>query len=219
MEETYVPGLNRKKQQSAPVAEPTSVMPTQRTYIDNEDSEVPVVGFLYSLSRGGEPEWWPLHIGRNTIGKSEDMDIVLSEGSISSHHANINLKRLRRSGNALAASLVDVGSKTGIILNDEELDYDPHTIHNEDIITFGLNYKCVVILIDPTKYGLEESAEFQPIDTVGSKRGKNEMEEDPFYGLEAIDSEGSAPMQYDPNSTVSFNGGGIDLIGGAKKII
>ncbi len=220
MDETYVPGLNSKKQQQ-PVQESMEMTQTIKGANLGEDSETPVVGFLYSLSRGGEPEWWPLHIGQNKIGKSAEMDICLSERSISSHHANINLKRLRRKGNALAASIVDVGSKTGIILNEEELDYEPRTLKNEDIVTFGLNYKCVVILIDPTKYGLEEAEEFTPTATV-RKANKSidfseAVEEDPFSGL---DSGSTDTMKYDPNATVSINGGGgIDLSGGGTKIL
>ncbi len=220
MDETYVPGLNSKKHQPAQEI----VEQPQPLGVSNisEESETPVVGFLYSLSRGGEPEWWPLHIGQNKIGKAADMDICLSERSISSHHANINLKRLRRKGNSLAASIVDIGSKTGIILNDEELDYEPRTLKNEDIVTFGLNYKCVVILVDPTKYGLEESSEFIPAAKMPKVRKSieldQELEEDPFSGLDSTTSDTIG--KFDPNATISVNGGiGIDLSGGGTKIL
>lgn len=215
MEETFVPGLNRKKeaQNEKAAGDETMVM-----YPSDKDSTVPVVGFLYSLSKEGVPEWWPLYIGQNKIGKADHMDICLKESSISSHHANINLKRLRRSGNALAASLVDVGSKTGILLNDEELDYEPRSLHNEDVITFGLNYKCVILLIDPTKYGLEPSSEFVAVEAEQkSKTVKENDEFDPFDDFEQ--KGGTIRAGYNPEATVSVTGDGIDLSVGKTKIL
>lgn len=224
MDETYVPGLNREKSRknisNSPFPGNDFPEVNERRYAgDNDKEEIPVVGFLYSLSRGGEPEWWPLHIGQNKIGKDADMDICLAEASITGHHANINIKRMRRSGNALAASIVDVGSKNGIILNDEEIDYEPHTIKNEDIVTFGLSYKCVIILVDPTKYGLTVSEEFVAAGPATKRKAEqfvpvNEPkdenpgipERDPFEGL-------------DRNATVNISGTGIDLSGGSTKIL
>ena len=40
-------------------------------------SEKPVIGFLYSVSKKGKSEYWPLHIGKNTIGTSNKCDINL----------------------------------------------------------------------------------------------------------------------------------------------
>ena len=224
MDDTYVPGLNREKsgrEFPAEVKQPSRT--TETPYQSNStvsEGETPVVGFMYSLSRGGEPEWWPLHIGQNKIGKDADMDICLSEGSISAHHANINIKRMRRSGNALSASIVDVGSKNGIILNDEELDYEPHTIHNEDIVIFGLNYKCAIILIDPTKYGLTENPDFVPLSapkTTSKAFENNATEVGPQPGFPAP---GIDPFEgFNDNSTINISGGGIDLDGGATKIL
>ena len=45
----------------APVAGPAPVEAAQ--------AAVPVVGFLYSISRQGFGEYWPLHVGTNTIGR------------------------------------------------------------------------------------------------------------------------------------------------------
>lgn len=227
MEKTYVPGLNHKTPQGAQGENGDNNMTEAHKmpgFSAAEGEEPAVVGFLYSLSRGGDPEWWPLHIGQNKIGKSADMDICLAEQSISSHHANINLKRLRRKGNALAASIIDVGSKTGIILNDEELDYDAHKLENEDIVTFGLNYKCVVILVDPTKYGLDENEEFAPANQTPKKKATiiefaEIPEPDPFSGLEDT-ATAATGSKFDPNSTINTSGiDGIDLSGGGTKIL
>lgn len=219
MDETYVPGLNREKSsKDYPAAPAASTMPFEPAGAAPAEEEIPVVGFLYSLSRGGEPEWWPLHIGQNKIGKDANMDICLSEASISGHHANINIKRMRRSGNALSASLIDMGSKNGIMLNDDELDYEPHTIHNEDIVTFGLNYKCVIILVDPTKYGLGESEEF--VATAPARKNMRQTMEDPMMSPDKTTIPASDPFEgFDDNSTINISGTGIDISGGATKIL
>lgn len=224
MDETYVPGLNREKtRRDYPEATAPAYVPEMREQgrpSAKDEGETPVVGFLYSLSKGGEPEWWPLHIGQNKIGKDADMDICLAEASITGHHANINIKRMRRSGNALAASLVDVGSKNGIILNDEELDYEPHSIKNEDIVTFGLNYKCVIILVDPTRYGLDESPEFVATSAAPRKRSSEPaptMVAD-MPGIPQMPA--SDPFEgFNDNATINISGGGVDLSGGATKIL
>lgn len=219
MDETYVPGLNNRE--NAGRRMPEADMPTIpnvpqdnfRTPTRHDDAD-PVVGFLYSLSRGGAPEWWPLHIGQNKIGKDADMDICLGEASMTGHHANINIKRMRRSGNALSASIVDVGSKNGIILNDEELDYEPHALKNEDRVIFGLNYKCVVILVDPTKYGLEESEDFVATNAAAAPKTNDAMPEIP-----TVPSAGFDPFEgFNDNATVNISGG-VDLSGGATKIL
>lgn len=82
MDETYVPGLNQESGRR------TIVTPEKNATLSidanvhhpmaNDTGESPVVGFLYSLSRGGDPEWWPLYIGQNKIGKDAQMDICLA---------------------------------------------------------------------------------------------------------------------------------------------
>ena len=54
----------------------------------------PVVGFLYSISRQGIGEYWPLHIGSNKIGRSGNCDICLKEGTVSDIHAELNIKQM-----------------------------------------------------------------------------------------------------------------------------
>ena len=95
-----------------------------------------------------------MYVGINRIGKSEEADIKLLEGSVSDIHANIQIKRMRSNGGRLIATIVDAGSKNGIVVNDEELDYDRHQIKNGDIITIGLSYKLAFILVDPIEYKL-----------------------------------------------------------------
>lgn len=232
MDETYVPGLNKSQaQQSAPYGQvdPTVLAGNLGAPIPTpaHASGAPVVGFLYSLSRNGEPEYWPLTVGQNTIGNGSTMDICLGEASVSNHHANINIKRMKTKGNALVASIQDVGSKNGIMLNDEELDYDLTPIKNEDVVTFGNNYKCVIMLIDPVKYGLSESAEF--IATAKSATPVSAGVVPPTIpsvpaGMPAMPQ--MPPVNKDPfsgfndNNTLNVSGGGgFDLGGGKTQIL
>lgn len=146
--ETYIPGMNDYTPGSAPVSAGPQTKPN-----------TPVVGFLYSISRKGIGEYWPLHLGTNTIGRADDCDICLKEMSVSSKHATLSIKQMK-STHKLIASIRDTGSKTGMYLNDEELDYENHTCKANDIITIGANYKLLLLLIDAEEYGLSVAEDF-----------------------------------------------------------
>ena len=145
---TYVPGMH----ENAPGVDDESTPVTNDT---------PVVGFLYSISRKGIGEYWPLHLGTNTIGRAEDCDVRLNEQSVSEHHAVISIKQMK-STNTLIASIRDVGSKNGIFLNEDELDYDNHPCKMHDLILIGHNYKLLLLLIDAERYGLTVAKDFVP---------------------------------------------------------
>ena len=130
-----------------------------RSDATNNKMREPVVGFLYSISRQGIGEYWPLHIGRNTIGRSTDCDVCLRERTVSDLHAALNIKQMKTTRKVLA-SLKDEGSRNGIFVNDEELTYDTHACNSNDIITIGLHYKLLLILIDAEQMGLSVSEEF-----------------------------------------------------------
>ena len=132
--------------------------PSQR----KEEAE-PVVGFLYSMSHNGAAEYWPLHLGSNTIGKSPDNDICLMEASVSNSHATINIKQMKTTGNVIAF-IRDIGSKSGIYLNETELDYEGHSCKNGDIITIGDAYKLLLIIIDANAIGLCPADNFKEIE-------------------------------------------------------
>lgn len=151
---TVVPGMSGLQNGAQFVA------PAQPVAAANSHG-VPVVGFLYSISRQGIGEYWPLHIGRNTIGRSAQNDICLQERTVSELHASINIKQLK-STKKLLASIRDEGSKTGIFLNKEELDYGIHECANHDLITIGDNYVLLLILIDAEEMGLKVSENFLP---------------------------------------------------------
>lgn len=166
---------------------------------ESEDgNSSPVVGFLYSISRQGIGEYWPIHIGSNKIGRSEDCDICLKENTVSEIHAELNVKQMKTSHKVLA-SIKDVGSKNGIFVNEEELDYSTHECFNNDLITIGLNYKLLLILIDSVALGLTVSKDFMPV-------------EDDDYDADIIQQSNTNFNPYDHNNRAQ--GGTVPMDGG-----
>ena len=92
-------------------------------------------------------EFCPLHIGKNTIGSSPKCDICLSEATVSENHASITVRVLENQEKTIA-SLKDTDSTNGTKINGEDVDFDANKIKNGDIIRFGTNYECLLILID-----------------------------------------------------------------------
>ncbi len=168
MDETYIPHMNSGNGQAGQaVNDPVNVdawanarqghapvTPELRT------PGAPVVGFLYTLSNNNQAEFWPLQIGTNRIGSAADCDVRLAEKTVSDHHCEI-LVRLQRKGDRLIAGIRDTGSRNGTLLNDEDLNYDMHNCVSEDVITVGFNYRMVLLLVDPAKYGLGAAPDFQ----------------------------------------------------------
>ena len=149
-QETMVPGYRPVQQTQSNISS------------DAVKTGVPIVGFLYSISHNGIPEFWPLHLGPNTIGRSADCDIQLKEQTVSSNHAVLSIKQMKSTGRFIAM-IRDVGSKSGMFLNDEELDYDNHTCKHEDVITVGENYQLLLLLVDATNYNLKAAENFMPV--------------------------------------------------------
>ncbi len=127
------------------------------------DTGKPVVGFLYSISRQGIGEYWPLHIGQNSIGSSDKNDICLAEGTVSSDHATLVVRKMKKP-EKLIASICDQRSTNGTMLNGESLGFNPVECFNNDLITIGENYTLVLILIDIVALGLEVAPGFIPVD-------------------------------------------------------
>lgn len=141
-------------------ARPNDFAPTQ---INSNNSGKPVVGFLYSVSRTAFGEYWPIHIGQNTIGQAPGCDIVLPEGTVSSEHAVLVARKLKKPEKVIA-SLCDSRSTNGTMLNGESLGFNPVECSNGDIITVGDNYELVLILIDAATLGLQVSENFIPVE-------------------------------------------------------
>lgn len=161
---TQAPGINDIY--SRPSVKSGTVVPGMHKNATNDpdapifDSSAPVVGFLYTISRKGIGEYWPVHVGRNTIGRNEECDIRLNEGTVSSLHAVLNVKQLKTGDRRLVAQIRDEGSKNGITVNEEELDFDNHSVKTNDLIRIGENYQLLLILINGVDYGLSVSENF-----------------------------------------------------------
>lgn len=126
-------------------------------------SEKPIIGFLYSVSRTAAGEFWPLQIGQNTIGKSPDCDVVLPEGTVSSEHAVLVIRKMKNP-EKIIASISDARSTNGTMLNGVSLGFSAEECKNGDIITIGDNYELCLILVDSASMGLSVSKDFIPVD-------------------------------------------------------
>lgn len=123
----------------------------------------PIRGFLFSISRGIVGEYWPLRQGKNTIGSSPECDIYLPEATVSEEHASITVRILEKQ-NKTIASLKDTDSTNGTKINGEDVDFDANPCKNGDIIRFGTNYECLLVLIDTNEAGLKVAENFIDID-------------------------------------------------------
>lgn len=131
--------------------------------VQQPEATSPVVGFLYSVSRNGVGEYWPVQIGRNSIGRDPDCDVCLQEGTVSNMHALLNVKFLNSTGK-LVAQIRDEGSKTGLTVNGDELDFGVYDLKDGDLITIGKNYTLLLLLINAAEKGLSIAQDFIPTD-------------------------------------------------------
>lgn len=161
----------------------------------------PVVGFLYSISRTPAGEYWPLQIGRNTIGQNPDSDIVLSEGTVSTDHAVIVVRQIKSTGNVIAA-ITDTQSTNGTMINGDTIGFAAVECHNGDVITIGNNYELVLILVDTAKLGLSVSKDFISVEV---------EEEEEYDDIPNFNNGSTRPGGFDPygsGPTAWGNGGG-----------
>lgn len=213
---TFVPGMNNSDNVNFnPYAQPDmgggtvipGMQPGRKNSPVSEGAEsaycstsAPVVGFLYSISNGGNREYWPIHVGTNIIGRGQGADIVLNEATVSERHAEIRVRELRN-GNGLTATVQDLGSKTGILLNEDDPGYDLQVCKNGDILTIGESYRILVIFIDTHANGLYVAPNFIPV---------AKQEEDTIQTSHNI--QGANPYDRNQRPTPS---GTVDLSGNA----
>lgn len=128
-------------------------------------STKPLLGFLYSVSRVGCGEYWPLYQGSNTIGNSEDCDIVLREGTVSENHAELVIRMMKNSGDVDAA-IIDQRSTNGTMINGESIKIsEPKECVSGDVITIGDHYELLVIIVKAKEHGLELVKDFIQVDS------------------------------------------------------
>ncbi|MDE6548978.1 MAG: FHA domain-containing protein [Muribaculaceae bacterium] len=185
----------------------------------------PIVGFLYSISRTGIGEFWPLHIGQNIIGNSSECDIVLGEGTVSSKHANLHINKMKKPEKT-EATISDLGSTNGTLVNESSVSVArPVECVNGDIITIGENYDLLLLLIDTKALGLHLSENFIDVredDEVYTPSGFNGGRDN------TTRNEQDFPPRFNPASTVhpsAYDGGnrptdstvGMDMNGGGFR--
>lgn len=157
MESSYEPAQELRSQQS--FGSGTYVPGNIQTPVGHTMTEKPIIGFLYSISRTPSGEFWPLHIGSNTIGRSTECEICLAEGTVSEQHA-VLVVRMMKNPEKVIASVCDARSTMGTMINGESLGFDQRECFNGDIITIGAHYDLYFILIDVKQIGLNVCRDF-----------------------------------------------------------
>ncbi len=193
---TVVPGMmNQQTSQASYPEEGSASSPASQRVIHPGK---PVVGFLYSISRTPLGEYWPLVIGKNTIGQGPDNDIVLGEGTVSSNHAVIVTRQVK---SGLIAAISDTQSTNGTKINGDMIGFTAEPCNDGDIITIGNNYEFLLTLIDTAKNGLSVSKDFVAVNV--------EEEDDDTDGL----------PDFDPHRTSHgfYPGGGSQWHSGATQ--
>jgi pSer/pThr/pTyr-binding forkhead associated (FHA) protein len=126
-----------------------------------QSSGKPIVGFLVSVSRTEEGEYWVLRQGQNVIGSGPECDIVLNEISVSKVHAVLAIHRNPGDNNRLNVGIMERGSSNGIFVNNNYIGFNPCQCKNLDKIKFG-NYELLLFLFDAQELGLKISENFVP---------------------------------------------------------
>ncbi len=102
-------------------------------------------GFLISYQSNSQGDFWPLHGGRKTIGRAnsgEQVDIPLSDATISSRHAAIIVDAV-----AGTVQIEDTGSTNGTFVNEEHIGFNgKRELRDGDKIRFG-GYTTIVKVI------------------------------------------------------------------------
>ncbi len=204
---TIVPGMeNMSVGGGQPMGSPA---PAQRRVVQPGK---PVVGFLYSISRTQMGEYWPLQIGRNTIGQDDASDIVLKEGTVSGNHAVIIVRQIKNTGGVIAA-VTDTQSTNGTMINGETIGFQAVECHSGDKITVGNNYELVLVLIDASKYDLSVAEGFIPVE---ASEPEDDYSDVPSFGGGATQPEGfGGPQPWQGGGGYVDNGGTVGLDGSA----
>lgn len=219
MESSYEPSQESRGQQSW--SSGTYVPGNIQTPSGNALIEKPIVGFLYSISRTPSGEFWPLHVGSNTIGRSPECDICLAEGTVSEQHAAL-VVRMMKNPEKVIASICDARSTMGTMINGESLGFDQKECFNGDIITIGAHYDLYFILIDVKQIGLNVCREF----VVTKQTARTCMQNDfppfanakPTVDMHSHNNPYAAPIGNGVNRTKGYNENNEYMSGGTTGL-
>lgn len=121
-----------------------------------------VVGVLFSVSKGLLGEIFPLYLGRNLIGKSNNCDVCLQENTVSSEHAILYIRK--NNGNTTPhydITFTDYNSEYGSSVNQEDGRYETLPVKENDILTIGRHYKFIIKVFDYDENILTEDEDFE----------------------------------------------------------
>ncbi len=141
----------------------------------------PIMGFLYSVSRTANGEYWPLYLGPNSIGRAATCAINLPEATVSDNHAQIVVREMQNPDSVLVF-IQDTQSTCGTTLNGSTLGFNPAECHNGDIIKIGEHYEFYLILVDVKSLGLKPSPDFLPVNRQAAPAYQAPAPGGPFAG-------------------------------------
>lgn len=128
-----------------------SVAPS--TPYENKEVARNICGFLFSISRDEEGEYWPVRLGSNSIGNSSDCDITLSQNSVKTAHATLVAERNE------GKLTIKISGEGSVLVNGLELTEET-TCRDRDILTIGKAYQLLLLVADKEKYGLTKADNF-----------------------------------------------------------
>lgn len=176
---TVVPGMSPKANGPIQHAVVTDTSASQQPVAV---SGMPVIGFLYSISNQGIPEYWPVQLGYNRIGRNAENEVILNEQTVSGLHASIMVQK-KRDGEVVAVIRIEQG-RTGVFVNDLEVDLRYGSeCKNGDVIQVGSNYTFIFILINAEASGLKVAENFIPVETSSSKGTSTESKVEDILNL------------------------------------
>lgn len=125
----------------------------------NQTINKPIVGFLVTVSKTEEGEFWVLRQGQNIIGSGSNCNIVLNESSVSGVHSVIAIHRNPAEKNKINVGIIDRGSSNGTFVNDAYIGFNPCQCKNNDKIKIG-NYELLLMLFDAVEFDMKKAEKF-----------------------------------------------------------
>ncbi len=120
----------------APMAAPSPQAPPLPPAIPEQLPAQALRGFFVSYQTNATGDFWPLHGGRKTVGRAnsgESVDIALSDATISSRHAAVNID-----GTSGVVTVEDTGSTNGTFVNEEHIGFNGRRdLRDGDKVRFG----------------------------------------------------------------------------------
>lgn len=160
IDKTEITGGSQKNSESGTKSDGT-VIGSSNGSNNYNDNIKKLEAFLVSFSKDGHGEYWPLYLGKNSIGsKSGSNSVFLNEASVSRKHASITIRK-HPFNDQMIYELKDLGSSTGTYLNQKDhTEYDDMLLKNEDKIRIG-NYSLIFLVVNNRELNMGKEEAFQ----------------------------------------------------------